>query len=105
MTQVQRDNAWRLARQFMVTSTVAEEIFRLLLKYKNDYVISSNDCVNLLSSKIGMSISTGYKEISNEFRKYLSMSKEDLQKLNMTELKPVATAYGQKCLGNKKDVI
>ena len=77
----QGDNAWRIAREFMVTSTVSEKILRLLIKHESIWVSTNDHHQLLLKDMLGFSTITANQSLPEETLAYSNLSENELNKI------------------------
>ena len=73
-TKCQGYNIWRVAMEFMVTSTVSEKIIRLIIKNENEYVVSDDANIVFFRDMLGLSTTTGNVSLSDDLLKYSEMT-------------------------------
>ena len=79
----QGDNAWRIAREFMVTSTVLEKILRLLIKNESIWVSTNDQHQFLLKDILEFSTITANLSLPEETLAYSNLSENKLNKIKM----------------------
>ena len=94
---------WFMLRRFLVTSTVAEKIIRLLIKCNINLI--SDDEVVFLNSSLGISTITGNEQVDLQYTDYKDKSESDLIKLKRPELVDILREYGHSLSGTKPDLV
>ena len=92
-----------MLRRFLVTSTVAEKIIQLLIKFNINLI--SDDKVLFLNSSLGISTITGNEQVDLQYTDYKDKSESDLIKLKRPELVDILREYGHSLLGTKSDLV
>ena len=84
LTREQGSPEWFILRRFVVTSTVAEKILRLLIKFNIDLL--DNEQCTFLQSSLGISTKTGNQEVDPEYLRYKDEPQSNLMKLKRPQL-------------------
>ena len=103
LTREQDSPEWFILRRFVVTSTVAEKVLRLLIKFNIDLL--DNEQCTFLQSSLGISTKTGNKEVDQEYLRYKDESQSNLLKLKRQQLVDIAKEYGHPISGNKPELV
>ena len=100
LTQQQGTPEWFALRRFVITSTVAVKVLWLMLQQLS----TTMDCdeISFLKDNLGMMSIPEGEGLSDDVLSQQTKSVEELKKMNVDTLKPIAKSYGHTISGKKK---
>ena len=103
LTQEQGSPEWFALRRFVITSTVAVKVLRLMLR-RPEFILEVDE-IALLTDMLGMMIVPEGEGLSDDLLAYQNSSFDELNKMTVSVLTPIAKAYGHTTSGKKKKEI
>ena len=99
LTQEQGSPEWFALRRFVITSTVAVKVLRLMLQ-RPEFILEVDE-IALLTDRLGMMIVHEGEGLSDDLLAYQNSSFDKLNGMTVHVLTPIAKAYGHTTSGKK----